>query len=215
MLKSLWGQLGRERAWEQAANAADQASTLLMESIEASRAAGAVSQRAMPLYRCLAAGSAMVYRVMVSGRPYAGQLREVGLGDRPALVSAYFQLTAQRMWDLSRAYAQDAALAAHVGLDYPGFVGEFLTVTSFPVEMLVNTVNAAEDVFRSAGRGEKPQPVIDKQTFDFLQTVSDGRYLPKHWNAVGIARRSVQEELLAHRRSLVASAVAEVHASAS
>lgn len=159
---------------------------VLLKNVEQGRASGAVTEKAVPLYRCLIVGARTIYGLIGSTQPFSDQLWRLGFAGKDSALAGYYWLVAQRFWEVNQAFLSDPAISQHIGLDFPAFVEEFCDVTGFPRPLIDDLLSSADRICTELGGVVDDRPVIDRQTFDFLQTITNGRYTAEHWNSIGL-----------------------------
>ena len=157
-----------------------------MKHVDQGRASGAVTEEAMPLYRCLIIGAGGLFGLIGSTQPFSDQLWRLGFFGKNEALAGYYWLIAQRFWEVKQAFLSDPAISQHIGLGFSNFVEEFCSVTGFPRPLVDDLVSSADKTYAELGGGVDFRPVMDGQTFDFLQTITNGRYTSEHWNSIGL-----------------------------
>ena len=178
------------------------------ERLEAAIADGSVTAAARPLYRALTRGPSGVLDTLVSGAPHDSLLRQVGPCDDAALMAGYVQLQGQLLWEIFAAFEREPQVPARVGTGFVGFVLDFERICGVDGEGLLEAFRRASASYRAPAGLADPAAVADLQSFDVLQTVTNGRFTIEHWRSADPALEAVRHDLRSVRLQLLTQAMA-------
>lgn len=160
---------------------------LLADKLASGLASGAISPNACNLCVYILDETLWLFQFMISRSAFTHQLRKIGLGRPQAALAAYLQLLSHILWDYSLAFRSDVAMGERLGTDFSCLVTQFGDLTGLG-EMLCASLGSSEQAFELEGEGDSVdfRPVMDSQTLDFLQTVTEGRYSASHIRDLGL-----------------------------
>ena len=127
-------------------------------------------------YHNLVLGSFEVFKEIVSTQPFSDQLVGLGFHGKDAVLAAYVQLVCQRAWDLTWVCDSNPMMQEALGQDAESEIGLFCAWAGLDVEFMAGVVESAQRALAEMGQGVDIHPVIDLQTFEFLQTLTEGAY---------------------------------------
>jgi hypothetical protein len=194
--------LRRGDDWQRLLDVAAEAGDVLRRNVEQAQREGRVTPAAAPLYAALGEHSTALLREILSSAPLRAQLAGAAMPAERAVIPAYLQLVAQLMWDVFRAYQQEPKLAERTGLAYPALAEEYVRAAGVPAEMVVASVNSAEETMGDASRGdeaERRRQVVARQALDVLQTLTQGYYTRAMWRSSAAANERLLATILGRR----------------
>ena len=171
---------------------------------------GSAPEAPRPLYRALLHGPNRVLGMLVSCEPHRSRLRQVGPGDHAAIMAGYLQVQGQMLWEIFAAFERDPHMSERIGTNFVGFVMDFERVCGVDADGLIAGFRQACEYWRGPARAANPAAVVDLQSFDVLQTITDGRYTTEHWRSGGVALEAVQHGLLELRLKVLQQAREEL-----
>jgi hypothetical protein len=180
------------------------------QRLAAAIADGSAPEAPRPLYRALLQGPNQVLGMLVSCEPHRSRLQQVGPGDHSAIMAGHLQVQGQMLWEIFEAFERDPHMSERIGTNFVRFVMDFERVCGVDAEVLIDAFRQACEYWRGPARVANLAAVIDLQSFDVLQTITDGRYTTEHWRNGGAALEAVQHSLLELRRKLLKQASEEM-----
>jgi hypothetical protein len=177
------------------------------ERLEAAIADGSVTAAARPLYQALTRGPSAVLDALVSGEPHGSLLRQVGPCDDAALMAGYVQLQGQLLWEIFAAFEREPQVPTRVGTGFVGFVLDFERICAVDGEGLLEAFRRASAAWRTPAGLADPAAVVDRQSFDVLQTITNGKYTMEHWRSVDPALEGIRHGFLSGRQQLLTQAM--------
>jgi hypothetical protein len=137
---------------------------------------------------------------------FGEELAQVRFGGGEHVLAGIVGLLFARLWDVSLAYSDDSFRTA-AGIDFDGLVVESATLFGFNARQALDSVNRSQhrydswdiredrvgmytyplgdDVPEEQDRLRRLSNIVVGQTFDFFQTITEGRYTVHHWHNFG------------------------------
>jgi hypothetical protein len=197
-------------AWEPPLLTASVLGNRQHQRLAAAIADGSAPEAPRPLYRALLQGPNQVLEMLVSCEPHRSRLQQVGPGDHAAIMAGYLQVQGQMLWEIFAAFERDPHMSERIGTNFVRFVMDFERTCGVEADVLIAGFRQACEYWRGPAHVAKPAVVIDLQSFDVLQTITDGRYTSEHWRSGGVALEVVQHGILELRLKLLKQAREEM-----